>query len=81
MQLLYNFSKKISPILSVSIPQAVGTVATMEDLGALQQFESVSIPQAVGTVATVVESKKAQEYDAVSIPQAVGTVATHKWIY
>ena len=53
----------------------------MEDLGALQQFESVSIPQAVGTVATVVESKKAQEYDAVSIPQAVGTVATHKWIY
>ncbi len=37
----------------VSIPQAVGVVAT---LGALQQFEtaniSVSIPQAVGVVAT-----------------------------
>ena len=62
--------------ITVSIPQAVSTVATGVFLCALL-VNRVSIPQAVSTVATrlnkVILTKK---YREVSIPQAVSTVAT-----
>ena len=58
----------------VSIPQAVGTVATYEVAEVNGELKAVSIPQAVGTVATW--SVFRSESFKVSIPQAVGTVAT-----
>ena len=62
----------------VSIPQAVGTVATIPRVLVLSWLDCrVSIPQAVGTVATMLEPViKVKEDYIVSIPQAVGTVAT-----
>ena len=60
---------------SVSIPQAVGTVATII-LYLLDEFRnSVSIPQAVSTVATHISYSR-EGSRIVSIPQAVSTVAT-----
>ena len=65
----------MSRFAKVSIPQAVGTVATG---GKEKQYEKsiVSIPQAVGTVATGSKKSKGFLRLRVSIPQAVGTVAT-----
>ena len=63
----------------VSIPQAVGTVATVENVKyCVEPMEIVSIPQAVGTVATALNLALNNRgiYGVVSIPQAVGTVAT-----
>ena len=60
----------------VSIPQAVGTVATVVTLADVIKHSIVSIPQAVGTVATFVDGVSEDESLYVSIPQAVGTVAT-----
>ena len=60
----------------VSIPQAVGTVATAEFFLMSGSYAGVSIPQAVGTVATLDVLKDVQRIYEVSIPQAVGTVAT-----
>ena len=63
-------------VKTVSIPQAVGTVATHMKRLQLLVLSHVSIPQAVGTVAT--KSARGSNYviPMVSIPQAVGTVAT-----
>ena len=61
----------------VSIPQAVGTVATTVP-PAYTNVIPVSIPQAVGTVATKPIGLITREVRPVSIPQAVGTVATSK---
>ena len=71
-----DFTKSLVKDICVSIPQAVGTVATR--LKSLQhaQVTVVSIPQAVGTVATTVYADIDLEDNIVSIPQAVGTVAT-----
>ena len=62
----------------VSIPQAVGTVATPAEMGEGELISfRVSIPQAVGTVATIkVVLIHLARSCGVSIPQAVGTVAT-----
>ena len=60
----------------VSIPQAVGTVATTTKEWATILDIPVSIPQAVGTVATCKLLWVCAHLDTVSIPQAVGTVAT-----
>ena len=51
-------------ILQVSIPQAVGAVATLEErLSQIKAIKNVSIPQAVGAVATRRERKTlASEY-------------------
>ena len=64
--------------LVVSIPQAVGTVATGRTVGIFTDWGEVSIPQAVGTVATISERALILTAHFVSIPQAVGTVATMK---
>ena len=42
----------MNQLWQVSIPQAVGTVATIKAAKELLQKQRVSIPQAVGTVAT-----------------------------
>ena len=69
-----QFLKKV---FNVSIPQAVGTVATGFYFRAYAQGgQLVSIPQAVGTVATSADTFNGTLGDSVSIPQAVGTVAT-----
>ena len=60
----------------VSIPQAVGTVATFVDGVSEDESLYVSIPQAVGTVATHQNWYGNNHIIIVSIPQAVGTVAT-----
>ena len=61
----------------VSIPQAVGTVATVVgNVNGECISIHVSIPQAVGTVATAEFYLMSSSYARVSIPQAVGTVAT-----
>ena len=61
----------------VSIPQAVGTVATNGILCGIKSVVMVSIPQAVGTVATRrFKNESIKRNEPVSIPQAVGTVAT-----
>ena len=60
----------------VSIPQAVGTVATLYSIRLMKINLIVSIPQAVGTVATNNGTIPISELVVVSIPQAVGTVAT-----
>ena len=66
--------------LSVSIPQAVSTVATLKGgVYAEEVLSRVSIPQAVSTVATCICSGSIASVDGtVSIPQAVSTVATTK---
>ena len=61
--------------VKVSIPQAVGTVATKKKFVAFI-VGLVSIPQAVGTVATFPYFIFRHFFMGVSIPQAVGTVAT-----
>ena len=63
----------------VSIPQAVGTVATGKSakFKGFNSLEAVSIPQAVGTVATRIGNLHENGNLKVSIPQAVGTVATY----
>ena len=61
--------------ITVSIPQAVSTVATGVFLCALL-VNRVSIPQAVSTVATYTLSGETGKFKRVSIPQAVSTVAT-----
>ena len=65
-------------LLLVSIPQAVGTVATLQNQCPLViNLHVVSIPQAVGTVATLAPIPLLCCLTLfVSIPQAVGTVAT-----
>ena len=69
-------------LLEVSIPQAVGAVATaVVAFGAtFGVAQLVSIPQAVGAVATYLEKAKwrTRFIYFVSIPQAVGAVATRK---
>ena len=60
----------------VSIPQAVGTVATISIDVHGEGRIPVSIPQAVGTVATISIDVHGEGRIPVSIPQAVGTVAT-----
>ena len=61
----------------VSIPQAVGTVATSYFSSLFKTTkDAVSIPQAVGTVATLLSIDQIKTLGEVSIPQAVGTVAT-----
>ena len=64
--------------MTVSIPQAVGTVATIQNFirWCFSSITPVSIPQAVGTVATTIAEATGGDAIAVSIPQAVGTVAT-----
>ena len=64
--------------VSVSIPQAVSTVATDGKYCAvIPELSLVSIPQAVSTVATCfIEVISVSEFIKVSIPQAVSTVAT-----
>ena len=63
---------------SVSIPQAVSTVATDEQIAHIcERRFYVSIPQAVSTVATVLTYLTVSLLRSnVSIPQAVSTVAT-----
>ena len=68
--------KQFEVIFTVSIPQAVGTVATFRIFWFLVGWFIVSIPQAVGTVATCGILYRTTHEVRVSIPQAVGTVAT-----
>ena len=68
--------KVVAETLSVSIPQAVGTIA----IGLVEDYEyfdgsAVSIPQAVGTIAILNPLNFADLPFVVSIPQAVGTIA------
>ena len=64
-------------VVLVSIPQAVGTVATRPKFAPPPLIHGgVSIPQAVGTVATKNDAYRLVWDHEVSIPQAVGTVAT-----
>ena len=60
------------------IPQAVSTVATLNNRGIynVTVIDTVSIPQAVSTVATAKLIRKLVKQILVSIPQAVSTVAT-----
>ena len=67
---------KCSQYGAVSIPQAVSTVATLNQMMLYGLQRTVSIPQAVSTVATVLELPYTSEIKVVSIPQAVSTVAT-----
>ena len=68
---------KLHLYIQVSIPQAVGTVATAKNITKKTRDLKVSIPQAVGTVATnQIDLVQARDLFHVSIPQAVGTVAT-----
>ena len=60
----------------VSIPQAVGAVATLQNHDNYHENDFVSIPQAVGAVATFSRSRNYRNTRNVSIPQAVGAVAT-----
>ncbi len=62
----------------VSIPQAVGAVATFNISPAEEHGNLVSIPQAVGAVATcyIMRLHFSFYMNIVSIPQAVGAVAT-----
>ena len=75
---LYNCPIRGNWNVHVSIPQAVGTVATNLNFQKIISGKSslVSIPQAVGTVATGEYVFFNKGLSAVSIPQAVGTVAT-----
>ena len=64
---------------TVSIPQAVSTVATIRPCEKYTTgLKIVSIPQAVSTVATgsQFEAQSLNDRYKVSIPQAVSTVAT-----
>ena len=65
-------------MFTVSIPQAVGAVATVKLAYGVQSSYAVSIPQAVGAVATIVHIRLCLVHILVSIPQAVGAVATPK---
>ena len=68
-------------IFKVSIPQAVGAVATDQLFFSVgNQLRKVSIPQAVGAVATFIVIDSFNKGDNVSIPQAVGAVATQRHI-
>ena len=76
---MQQFTKSILKEINfekVSIPQAVGTVATMDNDTDGCMVMVVSIPQAVGTVATLNKAQMNSALFLVSIPQAVGTVAT-----
>ena len=67
---------KCSQYGAVSIPQAVSTVATLNQMMLYGLQRTVSIPQAVSTVATLNQMMLYGLQRTVSIPQAVSTVAT-----
>ena len=79
LQLVIDTFEKDGDLDVVSIPQAVGAVATVRSGESMIACTQVSIPQAVGAVATLNHGWKCIRH-RVSIPQAVGAVATGKII-